>query len=235
MAQPITLGQDKQIVRFVADAAEAAAKMAVAQANFLDKDGAQSVIERGDELKILIERATLDALKQLSSRYPTLTETTLLKPVAQAIVPARTKLFNAATFYRTGIGLCVHDTFRDRLDLHARADTVDSAPKRPYVASVIKADAYDKDIRKELPEAHLSMPEDIAGFIKAQPGGKSGFLLSNGYASIFYVEGKNSEVFAVSVYWHSANCQWFVRDWMLDVLGRWRADCRVLCPGNAAL
>ncbi|MBP6889338.1 MAG: hypothetical protein KBC19_01935, partial [Candidatus Moranbacteria bacterium] len=74
MAQPITSGQDKQIVRFVADAAEAAAKTAVAQADFLDKDGAQLVIVRGDELKVAIERATINALKQLSSRYPVLAE-----------------------------------------------------------------------------------------------------------------------------------------------------------------
>ncbi len=56
MAQPITSvpmtsGQEKQLVRFVADAAEAAAKRAVADADFLDKDGAQLVIERGDVLR----------------------------------------------------------------------------------------------------------------------------------------------------------------------------------------
>ena len=234
MAQPITSGQDKQIVRFVADAAEAAAKTAVAQATFLDKDGAQLVIERGDALKAEIERATLNALKQLSSRHQVFTETRLLKPVAQATVPARTKPFNAAEFYQTGTGLYVYDTFADRLDVNTRK-TVDSAPERPYVASLLKANAYDKDIRKELPETHLSTLEDIAGLIEAQPGGKSGFLLNNGYANIFYVEVKNGEVFAVDVYWHSDDRKWDVCDWWLDENGRWRADLQVLCPGNATL
>lgn len=233
MAQPITSGQDKQIVRFVADAAESAAKSAVAQATFLDKDGAQLVIERGDALKVEIERATINALKKLGSRYPVLAETTLLKPVAQATVPARTKPVSVAEFYQTGSGLYVYDTFAERLDVNAR-QVVDSAPERSYVASLLKANAYDKDIRKEL-EDHLSTLEDIAGLIEAQPGGKSGFLLNNGYANIFYVEGKNGEVFAVSVRWRSDSRRWHVFDWRLGEIGRWRAGNRVLCPGNAAL
>ena len=234
MAQPITSGQEKQLVRFVADAAESAAKSAVAQADFLDKDGAQLVIVRGDELKVAIERATLNILKQLSSRYPVLAETRLLKPVTQATVPARTKAFNAAAFYQTGPGLYVYDTFADRLDLGAR-QRVDSAPERPYVASLLKANAYDKDIRKELPETHLSTLEDIAGLIEAQPNGKPGFLLSNGWANIFYVEGKNGEVFAVSVLWDSGSRHWSVRGWQLVGAGEWLADYQVLCPGNASL
>ena len=233
MAQPITSGQDKQIVRFVADAAESAAKSAVAQATFLDKDGAQLVIERGDALKVEIERATINALKKLGSRYPVLAETTLLKPVAQATVPARTKPVSVAEFYQTGSGLYVYDTFAERLDVNAR-QVVDSAPERSYVASLLKANAYDKDIRKEL-EDHLSTLEDIAGLIEAQPGGKSGFLLNNGYANIFYVEGKNGEVFAVGVRWFSDDRRWLVCGWELGEGGEWDADDQVLYPGNAAL
>lgn len=234
MAQPITSGQDKQIVRFVADAAEAAAKTAVAQATFLDKDSAQLVIERGDELRVAIERAIINALKKLGSRYPVLAETRLLKPVAQATVPARTKPFNAAEFYQTGPGLFVFDTFAERLDLSAR-QTLDSAPARSYVASILKSDAYDKDIRKELPENHLSTLEDIAGFIEAQPEGKQGFLLNDGYANIFYVAGKNGEVFVVVVRWLSDDREWLVRGWGLVEGGDWDADNQVLCPGNASI
>jgi hypothetical protein len=163
-----------------------------------------------------------------------LTETRLLKPVAQATVPARTKPFNAAEFYQTGPGLYVDDTFADRLDVNARR-TVDSAPERPYVASLLKANAYDMDIRKELPETHLSTLEDIAGLIEAQPNGKSGLLLNNGYANIFYVEGKNGEVFAVDVDWDSGYREWSVDGWQLGEVGDWNADFQVLCPGNAAL
>ncbi|MDP2837877.1 MAG: hypothetical protein Q8O53_01190 [Candidatus Moranbacteria bacterium] len=163
-----------------------------------------------------------------------LAETRLLKPVSSATVPARTKPFVASEFYQTGTGLYVYDTFADRLDLSAK-QTVDSAPERPYVASLLKANAYDKDIRKELPDTHLSTLEDIAGLIETQPNGKSGFLLNNGWANIFYVEGKNGDVFAVDVDWRSGNREWYVRDWKLDEVGHWSAGYRVLCPGNAAL
>ncbi len=169
------------------------------------------------------------------SNAQALRETRLLKPVAQATVPARTTTpFNAAAFYQTGTGLYVYDTFADHLDLSAR-QTVDSAPERPYVASLLKANAYDKDIRKELPESHLSTLEDIAGLIEAQRSGKSGFLLNNGYVNIFYVEDKNGEVFAVGVGWYSGRRRWFVDGWRLGEVGEWSADDQVLCPGNAAL
>lgn len=161
-------------------------------------------------------------------------ETDLLRVVGITTVSARTKPFVASEFYQTGTGLYVYDTFADRLDLSAR-QTVDSAPERPYVASLLKANAYDRDIRKELPEIHLSPLEDIAGLIEAQPNGKSGFLLNNGYANIFYVEGKNGEVFAVLVFWRSGHRYWYVDVWGLDELGWWDADRQVLCPGNAAL
>jgi len=229
----ITQDQKKQLKRFLEDASISATRSALAQVP-LDKEGAQQVIERGDALKAEIERATINALKKLGSRYPVLSETTLLKPVAQATVPARTKPFNAAEFYQTGTGLYIHGIFADRLDLNAR-QTVDSAPERPYVASLLKANAYAKDIRKELPETHLSTLEDIAGLIEAQPNGKSGFLLNNGHANIFYVEGKNGEVFAVLVSWDSDGRYWFVCDWRLDEGGFWIAGIQVLCPGNAAL
>lgn len=173
-------------------------------------------------------------MTQPIAHYPVLVETNLLKPVAKATVPARTKPFNAVAFYQTSVGLYVYDTFADRLDLSAK-QTVDSAPERPYVASLLKANAYDKDIRKELPETHLSTLEDIAGLIVAQPGGKSGFLLNNGWANIFYVEGKNSEVFAVYVHWFSDYREWLVSGWELGECGKWDAVNQVLCPGNAAL
>lgn len=172
--------------------------------------------------------------KQLSSRYPVLAETRLLNPVGESTVPARTKPVSVAAFYQTGPGLYVYDTFADLLDLSAR-QAVDSVPERPYVASLLKANAYDTDIRKELPDTHLSTLEDIAGLIEAQPNGKSGFLLNNGYANIFYVEGKNGEVFAVRVGWGSDRRKWFVSDWELGERGGWLADSQVLCPGNAAL
>ncbi len=173
-----------------------------------------------------------------NTSYPVLVETSLLKPVAQATIPARTKPWSAVEFYQTGPGLYVYGTFADRLDVNARKSIeLDSATSeaRPYVALLLKANAYDKDIRKELPETHLSTLEDIAGLIEARPDGSPGFLLNNGYANIFYVEGKNGEVFAVGVRWGSGSRGWGVYGWEVGEDGNWNAGHQVLCPGNAAL
>jgi len=231
--QSITQDQKKQLRRFLEDASISATRSALAQVP-LDKDGSQQVIERGNELKAEIERATVAILKKLRSRYPVLTETRLLKPVATSTAPVRTKPFDASEFFQNRPGLYVWDSFRERLDVEAR-QPIESAPERPYVASLLKANAYDKDIRKELPESHLSTLEDIAGLIEAQRSGKSGFLLNNGYANIFYVEGRNGEVFAVGVRWNSGRREWVVDGWELGEVGHWFAGRQVLCPGNAAL
>ncbi|QQS21174.1 MAG: hypothetical protein IPL87_01420 [Candidatus Moraniibacteriota bacterium] len=214
-------------------------KRAVDQATFLDKDGARLVIKggkRGDDLKVAIELAMLKILHQLSLCDPVLTENRLLKPVATAIVPARTKPFNAAAFYQTGTGLYVYKKFVDHLYVNDRRTTVGLAPERPYVALCLKERDCDKAIRANLPETHLSTLEDIAGLIEAQSGGKSGLLFNDGFVNIFYVEGRNGEVFAVCVFWDSEDdCRWFVSSRVLGEDGDWGDACQVLCPGTAVL
>ena len=234
-AQPITENQHRQLKQFlenfVASAVQAALEQVVPE---LDKDSGQLAIERGDELKADVEKATVNSFRRISKRYPIIGETRLLRPIAVVNAPARTKPFDTSEFYQNRPGLYVWDSFRERLDIE-NCELVPSAPERPYVASLLKKDAYDRDIRRELPESHLSTLEDIAGFIEAQPEGKQGFLLNNGYANIFYVAGKNGEIFAVDVGWGSDDRVWFVGGWRLGGLGGWSAGYHVVCPGNASL
>lgn len=162
-------------------------------------------------------------------------ETKLLKPIANVIIPARTKPFNMAAFYQTRSGLYVYDTFADHLDLNTR-QTVDVTPERPYVALCLKAGAYDGDIRKALPEWHLSMLEDIASLIVAQPGGQPGFLRNNGQPNPFYVAGKNDQVFLMNICWLSGYREWRIFDRLFDGYGDFRfTDDQVFCPGTAVL
>lgn len=184
---------------------------------------------------------------QLSSDYPVLMETQFLKPVATAIVPARTKTFNAAAFYQNRRVLFTYDEPAEQyqhneltyqLDLNAR-QAMDSAPERPYVALLIKRHVFSNVIRKELlPETHLSPLEDIAGFIEAQPGGQSGFLLNDGSTNIFYVEGKDDIILFMFVCWHSVRGRWFVRGKWFMISGDdellWPNN-RILCPGTAVI
>lgn len=139
--------------------------------------------------------------------------------------------FVASRFYQSRPGLCVYDSLAHLFDL-STWQAVDSTPARPYVASLLKANADDKDIRLELPERHLSTLEDIAALMFNQRGGKSGFLLNNGRANIFYALGKNGEVCDVDVYWYSDSYEWDVRGWRLGQSGCWFAGGQVLCPGT---
>lgn len=172
--------------------------------------------------------------ERFGSDYPTLVETSLLKPVATATVAARTEPFKASEFFQNRSGLSISDSFRKRFSVKTRR-LVKSAPERPYVASVLKKEAYDLDIRKEFHvEEHLSTLEDIASLIQAQPDGKKGFLVTNGYENIFYVAGRNGEVFAVEVLWDSDFLRWFVCASGLQDVGHWLSKYRLLCPGHAA-
>ncbi len=166
--------------------------------------------------------------------YCSFTETALLRPVESTAIPARTKSFDPKRFYKNRKGLYVWSTFEECLDIRSR-EKVASAPERTYVSLELMQRAYDTAIRAGLPKHHLSTLEDIAALVEAQRGGKKGFLLNDGWANIFYVEGKNGEVFAVDVCWGAGTREWCVLDWGLDVLGDWNAGRRVLCPSNAVL
>lgn len=159
-----------------------------------------------------------------------LTETRLLRPVAMAI--ATKDQLCVKEFFQIRKGLHVYDSFCNRFDLDA---PVQAAPGRLYVASLLKLNADDQEIQKELPEECLSTLKDIAGFIEAQWNGKSGLLLSNGYANIFYVLGKNGQIFVMNVSWISDDRGWNVGDWEFGVNGRWFAGFQIICPGNAEL
>jgi|GEM_PF-1336912 len=227
----ITQGQNRQIISVVEAAAGTAAGEVLAGFN-LNREEAQSLLGSGDAVKAVVQTALRPLINRLIGRYPVLVETRLLKPVKTATAANDTPFVKE--FFQTRKGLYVYDSFRNRFDVD---QPVQAPSGRPYVASLLKANAFDKHIRQELPASHLSMLEDIAGFIEAQPEGKEGFLLSNGYTNIFFVEGKNKngEVFAVFVYWSSDDRRWDVGGWELDKGGGWGAVSQVLCPGNAAL
>jgi len=173
-------------------------------------------------------------LVNVSSCHPVLVETSLYKPVGSTIVPARTEPFKASDFYWTRSGLYLGDgsNFEDSLDLDK---IVDSAPERPYVALLLKMNVYNKEIRKELAENHLSAPEDIAALIKAQPAGKFGFLLSNRRLNIFFVRGKYGEIFVMRVEWSSCYHEWILGLSKLDQFGYLDAGRQIICPGTAVL
>jgi hypothetical protein len=88
----------------------------------------------------------------------------------------------------------------------------------------------DEQVRDKLGDNHVFETSEgcavIAGMISRQANGEAGDLLNNGYTDIFYVRGKNNEVFAVGVGWSAGDRGWDVR---ADRLGG-----SLWCAGNRA-
>lgn len=190
----------------------------------------------GEEMQYLISnpaelKKRLLALKKESATVG-FTETALLRPVATIVASGKDDLDEDAFFQTRKGEIWVSESFRETFGSTFRKSRVSS---RSYVACELKQNAYDTDIRKDLPKPHLSKLGEIARLIKAQRGGMSGILLTNGRANIFYVKAKNGEVFAVDVIWYAGDREWNVGDWRLDEDGDWGAGNRVLFPGNAEL
>lgn len=184
------------------------------------------------------------ALKVLSptagqSVYPAFTETKLLKPVAKAIVPARTEPFDEPAFYRTDIGRDIRRMFSDYIEFGSK-EMAGPAPERSYVALLIKRDTYCRCIYDELPVVCFSTIEDIVALTAMQPNGESGFLLNNGWGNIFFLEDKNVKnkdgaFFYIVVYWFSGIRGWSIGDPESVRFHGLAAGVQFVCPGNVTL
>lgn len=152
-------------------------------------------------------------------------ETKILKPDGSITFPERNTPIDPNEFFNRS-GVYLWGSFRERILPVLKPVT--STPKRIYGVGRLKKNAFDREIRPDLPRRHLGNWEDIASLIEMYPNGKEGCYL-------LYLEGVGSEVFAVDVYWHSGNRGWYVRGWKLGEDGCWGAGHQVLCPGNASL
>ncbi|MDD2934903.1 MAG: hypothetical protein PHX25_00315 [Candidatus Pacebacteria bacterium] len=136
--------------------------------------------------------------------------------------------FDPRKFFVTRQGLWVSDNFRDRIL---------SVAKKIAKVSMDGANHFDlptpmndAETQKRLGEGYIYEDASefcsvLAGMIDRQPNGEVGVLVNNGKANIFYVRGKNDEVFAVIVYWNADDREWRVIAYLLDG-SRWSADCR---------
>ena len=81
--------------------------------------------------------------------------------------------------------------------------------------------SVDGPIKKELGEGHETFLTWLFEKIEAQADGREGELLTNGYANIFYVEGR-----VVFAYW-DAGYGWSVDAFGVSAPRAWNADDRV--------
>ena len=111
-------------------------------------------------------------------------ETKILKPDGLITFPERTALIDPNEFFNRSI-VYLWGSFRDRI-LPVLKPVV-STPERTYGVGRLKKNAYDREIRPDLPKPHLGNWEDIASLIEMYPNGKEGYYL-------FYLEGVGGEV-----------------------------------------
>ncbi len=177
------------------------------------------------------------AREKLALVDPVPAETRLLKPVAQAIVQARTRPFNTEAFYQTRKGLYIDKAFADNLDLRGRS-MVYFAPERRYVAWLIKENASAQALKQELPKTiRLSSLEGIAALITAQPFWRLGLLLTNSRATLCYVLGKNRRIYTVVISrdnpdYHGFRKGWCLSSQTLEEAGYYFAGHQVLSPAE---
>jgi len=124
---------------------------------------------------------------------------------SQVTLPALTESFDPGKFFQTRSDLYLWGDFKSRILSVAKA--VESLPEMNIASCDLIKAATDAEIRGELPKDHVwqdasSFCGYLAGLLEKQKNGKEGTLL-NGYTNLFYVIGKDGEVFAVRVYWYS--------------------------------
>jgi hypothetical protein len=140
-----------------------------------------------------------------------------------AVASKEVKDFNPDTFYQTRKGLWVSDEFNSRV--LSKAKSVKKLPATTLKALELAQDATDDQIIAGLPENYEWDVSEalarIASMIEAQPEGKEGDLVNNGYANLFYVPGC-----VVYVHWNADNRGWGVYVWDRGD-DRWGAGCRV--------
>lgn len=248
--QEINLIQQQRLHKLARKSATLGVRTAITH-SLLDGEGFQEAIRHEGELAFMLQQATMNFLAQFPVvNYPVLTETELFKPVRVATIPARTKPFGVAEFYRYKEGhRQVSETFADNLLIREWQMPLVAA-ERPYVALRLKKRALTKTIRMELPCKHLSTLEDVGFFLQAQRSHGSGFLLDEfspwdgARGNIFLVEGKGDLIFAVEVtaasgyadFW-SGDGWWRITESVLsdDDTRYWNEGYSFVCPGTAEI
>jgi len=143
-------------------------------------------------------------------------------------LPAIDNPVDPKRFFKTGQGLYMWNDFTDRI--LSVTKEVKSLPAMEISSfSLLKSATY-AEIRNELPEGHVWQDTSafcghFAGLLEKQKNGEEGILLNNSYANIFYVVGKNSEVFTVRVGWYSGAREWRVDAYTVDG-NQWNAGYR---------
>ncbi len=141
--------------------------------------------------------------------------------------------FVTASYFVTKPGLWVHSDFTSRITA-AYPEALVPRGLDGVESFDLSTASYDREILtrpemggEENVRKHAFTPDQVADLINLQPEGAEGKLLTNGYANLFYVVGKDGVLFVVRVHWSAGGRRWGVDAWGLDGRGHWGAGYRV--------
>lgn len=137
-------------------------------------------------------------------------------------------LFDPHKFFVNRKGLRFSLNFRDRILSIAKKTQRLPSMKISYFD--LPNPMNDDEIMFAFRETHIYEDASefcfvLASMIDQQSSGQEGSLPVNGKASIFYVRGKNAEIFAVCVDSRSVDREWCVDAYCLSG-DKWRVGCR---------
>jgi hypothetical protein len=122
-------------------------------------------------------------------------------------------LFDPHKFFQNREGLWRSDAFvRQILSVAKKTERI-QLPEH-VSCFVLPKNMNDAEVRKGLGDNHVFSATEgcavITGMISRQPNGENGDLINDGKANIFYVRGKDDEVFTVDVDWNAGGRNWVV-------------------------
>lgn len=162
--------------------------------------------------------------------FPVFIETELFKPLAVATLPARTKPFDVAEFFRRS-SHSVTDGFRWFLGHSPSSVANTPAPARSYTVLQLKQELTTEAVCQLLPEERFVAIEDFAAFIES----RSDVLNDTGpgYANLFFVRRPDGGERLFPVERCISRSAWAVCTAMFGET--WNPNDRIICPGTAVL
>jgi hypothetical protein len=104
----------------------------------------------------------------------------------------------------------------------------DNVPAGELKVYKLLESSLDAPIIAELGERHETYLSDLWVLLEKQPSGENGFLLTNGYANIFYLRDASGNLWAVGARWFSGYGGWGLSAGSVLRPGRWHDGDQVV-------
>ncbi|NCN52880.1 hypothetical protein GW950_00245 [Candidatus Wolfebacteria bacterium] len=177
---------------------------------FVQKKGDPCVSKIAEELVKMLKASTVAS--------------ELLSPVGTVKVPGNDK-FVASDHFTTNSKAVKIAWLGNNFEQHFLAKVEEPQSEVVLRYAKLKQGSSDKPILAELGDKAETTLASIWEFLKKQPNGESGALLTNGYANIFYVRDAKGVLWAVDAYWDSGS--WGVYAYSVEDPFRWSDGSRV--------